>query len=141
MRNTDRVVPEWQHLAVGDGVLFHPRMPRVPVAVLDPGQALVIGGSAGAEAGAPIPAGTADPDPGGTFAWAFVLRDLGQGRTRLIVRLRGRWPDGWRGWAVNRLFWEPAHFVMERRMLLTLKRRAESAAEPAHLEPQPTAAE
>lgn len=140
MRNTYRVVPEWQHLAAGDGVLFHPKMPRGPVAVLDPGQALVIGGPLDPDTGAPVAAGSGDPDRCGATAWAFVLRDLGEGRTRLVVRLRGRWPDGWRGWAVNRLFWEPAHFVMERKMLLTLKRLAEAGGEPAHPGREPAAA-
>ena len=130
MRNMYRVVPEWQHLEAGDGVLFHPKLPRVPVAILDPGRAKVIGGPLDPDTGAPVAVGTADPARCGATAWAFVLRDLGDGRTRLVVRLRGRWPDGWRGWLANRLFWEPAHFVMERRMLLTLKRLAEAAAEP-----------
>ena len=44
MRNTYRIVPRWQHRAAGDGVLFHPKMPRVPVVACDPGRALVIGG-------------------------------------------------------------------------------------------------
>lgn len=130
MRNTYRVVPEWQHLAAGDGVLFHPKLPRVPVAVLAPGRALVLGGPLDPDTGAPVAAEAADPARCGATAWAFVLQDLRDGRTRLVVRLRGRWPDGWRGWAANRLFWEPAHFVMERRMLLTIKRLAEAAAAP-----------
>ena len=130
MRNTYRVVPEWQRLAAGDGVLFHPRLPRVPVAVLDPGRALVIGGRLDPKTGTPAGPGPADPARSGATAWAFALRDLGDGRTRLVVRLRGRWPDGPRGWLANRLFWEPAHFVMERRMLRTVKRLAEAAAEP-----------
>ena len=125
MRNTFRVVPAWQHLSTGDGILFHPKLPRVPVAVCEPEQALVIGGPLDKK-GLPARAGTRDA--GAATDWAFVLRDLGDGRTRLIVRLRGRWPDGLGGWLVNRLFWEPAHFVMERRMLKTVKRLAEAAA-------------
>ena len=127
MRNTYRVVPEWQRRAVGDGVVFHPKVPRVPVAVCDPERALVLGGPLDRK-GRPAPAGA--PATGAATGWAFVLRDAGDGRTRLIVRLRGRWPDGVLGWLANYLFWEPAHFVMERRMLLTLKRLAETAAEP-----------
>jgi len=136
MRNADRVVPEWQRLAAGDGVLFHPKMPRVPVAVCDTGRALVIGGPLDPKTGLPAPAGT--PPTGAATDWAFVLRDAGAGRTRLVVRLRGRWPDGVRGWLANRLFWEPAHFVMERRMLKTVKRLAEATqAEPAGRTPAP----
>lgn len=124
MRNTYRIVPEWRHLAAGDGVLFHPSMPRVPVAVLEPEQALVIGGPLDSRTGLPADS-TGSPSDAAT-GWAFVLREAGAARTRLIVRLRGRWPDGLVGWLMNRLFWEPAHFVMERKMLLTIKRLAEA---------------
>jgi hypothetical protein len=127
MRNTYRIVPEWQHLAAGDGVLFHPKLPRVPVAALEPNRFLVLGGLLDPETGLPATAG-ADPATCGATGWAFVLRADGEGRIRLIVRLRGRWPDGLRGWLANRLLWEPAHFVMERRMLRTVKRLAEAAS-------------
>lgn len=44
MRNTYRIVPAWQELRPGDGVLFHPRFPRLPAAVVEPNHALVVGG-------------------------------------------------------------------------------------------------
>jgi hypothetical protein len=56
---------------------------------------------------------------------AFVIEPLGEGMTRLIVRSRG--PGAW-GRLAHYLFWEPAHFVMERRMLLGIKARAELRA-------------
>ncbi len=123
MRNTLRIVPEWQHLAVGDGVLLHPKMPRVPVAVVDAQRALVIGGPLD-EAG--LPAG-ASRRGDAAAAWAFVLRDIGPGQTRLIARLRLQPPRTLRYWLAGRLFWEPAHFIMERKMLRTIKRLAEAA--------------
>ena len=57
---------------------------------------------------------------------AFVLEPLGDRATRLIVRSRG--PGVW-GRLAHYLFWEPAHFVMERRMLLGIKARAERLAQ------------
>jgi hypothetical protein len=57
---------------------------------------------------------------------AFVLEPLGDRATRLIVRSRG--PGAW-GRLAHYLFWEPAHFVMERRMLLGIKERAERLAQ------------
>jgi hypothetical protein len=128
MHNADRVVPEWQHLKAGDGILFHPKLPRVPVAVLEPNRALVIGGLLDPRTGAAVGAPPPDPAACGATGWAFVLREAGDGETRLIVRLRGRLPRGLRSWLTYRLFWEPAHFIMERRMLLTLKRLAEGRA-------------
>jgi hypothetical protein len=129
MRNTYRIVPEWQELKPGDGVLFHPRFPRIPAAVVEPSRALVIGGLLDPKTGRPVQRGEAKPDACPATSWAFVLREEGERRTRLVVRLRGRWPKGLRGWLANRLFWEPAHFIMERRMLLTVKRLAEAASE------------
>ncbi len=126
MRNTYRVVPEWQQLKAGDGVLFHPKVPRVPVAIAEPNHALVLGGLLDATTGRPVPPDQADENTCLATSWAFVLLDAGTGHTRLIARLRGRWPDGLRSWLINRLFWEPAHFIMERKMLLNVKRLAES---------------
>jgi hypothetical protein len=140
MRNADRIVPEWQQLKAGDGVLFHPKLPRVPVARVEPNKALVIGGWLDPRTGAAVAEPPPDPAACGATGWAFVLREAGDGETRLVVRLRGRPAPGLRSWLAYRLFWEPAHFVMERRMLLTLKRLAESrASEEAKAGRQPVA--
>jgi len=59
---------------------------------------------------------------------AFVLEPLGDQATRLIVRSRGA--GAW-GRLAHYLFWEPAHFVMERKMMLTLKALAERTPYPS----------
>jgi hypothetical protein len=56
---------------------------------------------------------------------AFVLEPVGNRATRLIIRSRG--PGAW-GRLSHYLFWEPAHFIMERRMMLGIKKRAEELA-------------
>jgi hypothetical protein len=127
MTNTYVIIPEWQHLKVGDGVRFHPRFPCVPVAVLEPNRALVIAGTLEAKTGQPILEGSVDHDTCLSTSWAFVLHEQGERHTRLIARLRGRFPRGLSVWLANRLFWEPAHFIMERKMLLTIKRLAEAS--------------
>jgi hypothetical protein len=57
--------------------------------------------------------------------WAFILAPIGPNRTRLVVRSRGPEAPTW----LRRLFWmavfEPAHFIMERKMILRLKALAE----------------
>jgi hypothetical protein len=126
MRNAFQIIEAWQQLAVGDRVLFHPKMARVPVAVLQPEHALVIGGPLDHKTG--LPNDRSEPPPEAATAWAFVLHEADAGQSRLLVRLRGCWPAGLRGWFMNRLFWEPAHFIMERKMLLTRKRLAEVAS-------------
>jgi len=110
-RSAENLLPEHQHLTLGD---FIPAAPpdvlggrvadatRWKVLALEPYRALVLQG------------------------WgAFVLEPLGEGATRLIVRSRG--PGAW-GHLSHYLFWEPAHFVMERRMLVGIKERAERLA-------------
>ena len=49
---------------------------------------------------------------------------------RLIVRARGDyWKKSWFASVANYVFGEPAHFIMERRMLLGIKQRVESECE------------
>ena len=55
----------------------------------------------------------------------FTLAPLQDGQTRLIARLRGGMPPTFASRAMDRLFWEPAHFVMEQKMLRTIRDLAE----------------
>lgn len=65
-------------------------------------------------------------------SWVFVLRRLDEDRTRLIVRVRGTRGDTFLRKALNYGLLEPAHFLMERKMMLTLKERAEEADQIVH---------
>jgi Flavodoxin domain len=58
--------------------------------------------------------------------WCFLLRELPGGRTRLIVS--GYSAERPRALAElqNFIFWEPAHWIMQRRQFANLKRRAEA---------------
>ena len=112
MHNALEIHSEWQKLKQGDEVRFHPDYPPVPIVLLNEERYLVMG------------ADLAGRNPS---TWAFVLRDIGNGRTRLIVRLRGRAHKGI-GRAADLLLLEPGHFVMERKMLLTIKELAEGRA-------------
>jgi hypothetical protein len=60
------------------------------------------------------------------WTWVFVLRPVAEG-CRLIARVRGELSPSWLAVVVRPLL-EPTHLVMERKMLLGLKRRAEQAA-------------
>jgi hypothetical protein len=112
MHNALEIHSEWQELKQGDEVRFHPDFPPVPVVLLKKEEYLVMG----AELNGKNPS-----------TWTFVLRDLGFGKTRLIVRLRGRAHRGI-GRAADLVLLEPAHFVMERKMLLNIKKLAEGRA-------------
>ena len=102
-----RILPEFQQLAVGDKIPLG-RGPSWPVAVVEPGRALVL-----------------DMRNLGGFdwVWQFGLYPVHEKRTRLVTRSRVRPQTVW-----ARLFTyaiEPAGFLMTRRMLLGLKQRSE----------------
>ena len=60
---------------------------------------------------------------GGTASgvWSFVLDPAADGTTRFVMLSLASKPR-----PTELLFWEPAHFVMEREMMLTIKRLAEA---------------
>ena len=99
MENADRVHPEWQHREVGEIVHLHPAG-GLKLSVFEPGRAFGLDG------------------------WGtFVLEPLGADRTRLLAR--GAVPPGAAGVSYAALM-EIPHFLMERRMLLGIKERAEA---------------
>ena len=114
IHSADVVVPEWQHIAVGDDVRIAPEVP-LAIARVEPNRALVLrSGTSMGPMRAPY-----------DFTWAFVLRDEPGGSTRLVVRERYVYL---RRWAP--LMLEPTElisFVMSQRMLRGIKERAERA--------------
>jgi hypothetical protein len=124
MRNTFRIVPEWQQRTVGDTVWFgSPKRfagrARMIAALVEPMRTLVLATPADWEL---IRAGKDGLDT----TWAFALQSKGANTTRLIARLRSAANLTLRQRVINFLLWEPAHFVMERKMLLTIKKLAEA---------------
>ncbi len=124
MHSADRIVPELQQLAVGDVVRLVPEGTQpglgFVVARLEPPHLLVLGpGSTRQEAiegHLPYP------------SWTFLLRPLDERSSRLVVRFQSDFEPTARGWLMNKYALEPVHFVMERKMLLGIKERAERAA-------------
>lgn len=98
MRNADRIHPEWQERAVGDGVPLHP-LNAPKLARFERNHSYAFEGG-----------------------WYFSLRPIDAGRTRLLARTRV--PRGFPSLAYA-IFVEGPHFVMERKMLLGIKDRAE----------------
>ena len=57
----------------------------------------------------------------------FVLHEVDDRRTRLIVRSRiASFQPAWLSALMTRLMIEPSQFIMERRMLIGIKERAEN---------------
>ena len=101
MHNADELHPEWQRRAVGETVLLH-HLHGLPVSLFEPQRVLGLAG------------------------WgSFVLEPAGDGRCRLIAR--GRTPRGLAA-LFGVVLMEIPHFVMERKMLLGVKTRAERHA-------------
>jgi hypothetical protein len=122
MHNSDRIVPEWQTRQLGDTVWmarkdrFHGRG-RAIVAALQAHHAMVL----------------VSPDdyakltksgPQISGAWTFIVEPEGKRASRLIMRTLGV-PTGPFNRAFNYFVYDPAHFIMERKMLLGIKERAE----------------
>lgn len=57
--------------------------------------------------------------------WSFTIEPAANGQSRLIARIRNGPPPTLGSRLMGRLFWEPAHFVMEQKMLRTIRDLAE----------------
>jgi hypothetical protein len=110
MHSADSILPDYQDLEVGEVLALGARGPRLRVAILEPERSLVLFSE------------------DGNWVWAFALVP-GSGGTRLISRNRIRVPgDSPIGRAVYKYLMEPGSLVMERKMLLGIKQRAEAMA-------------
>lgn len=126
MHNTKRIVPEWQERAVGDTVWFGtPKrfkgQARMIVAFAEPNRDLALSTPADwkrRQAG----------DEGLEGSWELALQPKGGNTTRLIARMRAEAYPSLGKRLVNFFFWEPAHFIMERKMLLTIKELSEKGS-------------
>lgn len=107
VRNVEEIVPALQTLKEGDPIVLHPGAPPLHVTLLEPGRALALEG------------------------WVFYLKPMAS-HTRLVSRtyVRPRRPEASRALRlldlVTRSVWfDVAHFIMQRKQLLEIKRLAE----------------
>ncbi|GIF22563.1 hypothetical protein BJ973_002886 [Actinoplanes tereljensis] len=106
-RSADAILPEFQQLAVGDVLPVGQAVAGMRVERCEAEQTLVLRSVAG------------------DWVWSLHLSSLWLG-TRLISRNRvAAPPGGWLWRTANRAVLEPGSLVMERRMLLGVKERAE----------------
>jgi hypothetical protein len=121
MHSADRIDPALQDLAVGDVVRMvpegtEPDLSFVVARLLAPHELVLASPETRERAlasGLPFP------------AWTFALRRAGRDRTRLVVRFQSDFTPSVRGHLLNHYALAPVHFVMERKMLLGIKERAE----------------
>lgn len=126
IHNVDHIVPELQNPAIGEPIRLGPKgYPLFKVVAIQPERAFVL---VAADPKTEQPALVAEPLPE-TYTlgnWIFFLDPINRQTTRLIVR---GWvsyaPDSRPNWLIWNVFTEPIGFVMIRKMLLGIKRRAE----------------
>jgi len=129
IHNVERIVPQMQHLKVGDFVPMAPVEWGVPmggftVVTIEP-ESVIVWRQGWPEDVERL--SSSDARRRGT--WAFVLEEVDQGTTRLTLRERSGRKPRMRDVIFNYLFIERQHFIMERRMLKGIKARAERAAD------------
>jgi hypothetical protein len=123
--SAERVIPELQHLEVGDTIALSPSGGPT-VAMLDPPNALVLHYRMN-----PF---TAEPAHEGDRAvldwtWTFALTPVGNDSCRLLVRVRADYRPRWL-FAFILFGLEPVHFLMERKLLRTIQTTAASPPHP-----------
>ena len=122
IHSVEHVLPEYQILQVGDLIRLGPQgYPCFAASSVDPGRTLVLI-SADPKTGQAVQL-TAQIDKGYSIAtWQFILQPLDENTTRLLVRQRLSYSSDltW-VWRLT----EPVAFVMERKMMLGIRRRAE----------------
>jgi hypothetical protein len=120
MHSADEILPQFQDLKLGDEFPLGPGRPKMRVEVFEPGRALAF------------------RFEDQNWVWTFALFPC-DGRTRLLSRNRIATPHAS---ALTRLFgllvMEPGSLVMERKMLLGIKERAQRLTDGRGL-PDPTA--
>jgi hypothetical protein len=125
--NISEIRPEFQDVEVGDFLRFvppdYPAQPGPGLYVVEMSQdeSFILCFTIEGEITETCPA-----------SWQFILRPQADGRTRLILRNRITAEESWQNTAFGRAFMYPT-FLMERKMLLTIKDEAEDLARSARL--------
>ena len=122
IHSVDRLIPELQDPQVGELIRLGPvGYPCFAVASVDPARALVLI-SADPQTGQPVHYTTPAKKGYSIATWQFILHPREANATRLLVRQRLSYsPDLAWVWRLT----EPVGFVMERKMMLGIRQRAE----------------
>jgi hypothetical protein len=122
IHNADRVLPDCPQPQVGKSMPLADDF-GVPYAIVDAPHTLVVHGDTRLPGDNPPP----KMRPGDYLAmvWGWYLEPLDDHTTRLIERCRIDYGPGLLNTLIHRLFMEPGAFIMERKMLLGIKARAE----------------
>ena len=116
MHNAVRIMPEYQQLRRGDEIRIHPKAPGMKIEDLETGKYILVHNDNRTSVGVPYI----------NMTWLWYLDALDATTTRLISRSRNDYsPELANRLWMGPLLVEPISFVMERKMLLTIKLLAE----------------
>ena len=107
MKNAERIHPDWQNLDQGDIVQIHPKFPPLLVKEIETNHCLVLW-----------------QQTSFNWTWTFALKRCESNQSRLLVRTR-IFSDRWTVSLLLYPIMTVGHYVMERKMLLGIKRRSE----------------
>jgi hypothetical protein len=126
IHSADRIVAEYQDLAVGDEIAIAPEGGGFTVVAIEPQRHLLLEAQGAGDS--EIDAVFRQADAAST--WLFLLEARGDNRTRLIVRWRARWglTKSFASFLMGVVL-DPIEFLMEQKMMRGIKERAEAAAQ------------
>lgn len=124
-RSARTILPQFQRIQPGD------LLPTTPngkcwfeVLEAEPEQCLVLGSHFAVRPMRSLPWSEPSPRVAMRSTWTFLLEPSGPAGTRLLVRARGLSTPSWR-WLLWDAFFSAAHVIMQRKQILTLRRRVE----------------
>jgi len=109
IHSADRIVPEYQRTDTSRGLIMYPSAPAIPVHSIQPGKYIVYGGQM---------------DPNTPVSWLFYLDECSENKTRLISRWLFDFKPTFAFKIIYRGFLLPIAAVMQRKMLLGIKKQA-----------------
>jgi len=129
IRNANTIHPEWTTLEIGDGFRLHPSAPPLRITDVELGRSFVVSDVFDPSTGqGPV---AEHPERWVHVSWLFLVEPLGPERSRFVSRYRVAYGRDWRmrlmygSWTI-----ESIGFVMDRGMLVGVKKRAERASIP-----------
>jgi hypothetical protein len=127
--SAEQIVSDWQRVSLGDHLSSDASGRNrfwFRIEGIYPKHALVLRASIDLRTGRSYEPGGGRPAAYSDSTWTFVLRELPDSRTRLIVRGRGDERPAWRALPLHLVVGLPSHVGMQLRQFRNLKRRAEA---------------
>jgi len=126
IHSADRIIPELQNLEVGDRILIYPSGQGYTVDSIAPQRMLVLLERVDTQSGKTFKLTRKMPEKYLNQSWVLFLEKIDRSTTRLISRSRNDWNNSLVNTVVFGIF-GPITLVMDRKMLLGIKKRAEAS--------------